>query len=229
MEWTADELSEVCTQYLDFVIENISKRKTQAAKQIYIEKHNITTRIIEKDNELYFSIFKGDKMIDQNNLRYFSNRIKKETPKEIPNKKAMKTELDSLIGTTIEKIFVSDNEIHFYTDKWIFKYGVYWDCCSDSFISDVQDFNKIKWKIVTDIKEIPLEDDGRTRRQEEDTIYWYKIYTEDEPSKFGPLTNAMIFAFRNSSNGYYGWSIYSIGITDNTEWMKEVEDNYISD
>lgn len=56
-------------------------------------------------------------MIDQNNLRYFSNRIKKETPKEIPNKKAMKTELDSLIGTTIEKIFVSDNEIHFYTDK----------------------------------------------------------------------------------------------------------------
>ena len=72
-------ISTVCTEYLDFVIEQKSRLKTPEAKKRWAEKNKITTRIIEKDGRGYFSIFKKDKMIDQNDLALFTKRIQPKT------------------------------------------------------------------------------------------------------------------------------------------------------
>jgi hypothetical protein len=145
------------------------------------------------------------------------------------------TELDVLIWKKIEQIFVDDREIDFVTNEWIFHFTTEWDCCSESFISDIIWFDKIKWIEIEGVEKIEIEDDGRKRRQEEDEIYWYRIKTKDVICNITwlEISNNMIFAFRNSSNWRYGWYF----VRNYTEYYEKLEkvkcsteifDNYFS-
>ena len=77
------------------------------------------------------------------------------------------------------------------------------DSCSETWISDIFGFSKLKGKLLQ-VQEIKLTksevyslEDGRAR-QKEDKIYGYRFITE---------LGTSVVAFRNSSNGYYGGSL----------------------
>jgi|GEM_PF-2120762 len=77
------------------------------------------------------------------------------------------------------------------------------DCCSESWISDAIGVPKILESEVLSVTKVPLEEmeypvnDGRTR-QDIDVVYGFRIRTN---------SGSAVFAFRNSSNGYYGGSL----------------------
>lgn len=74
------------------------------------------------------------------------------------------------------------------------------DCCSETWFADIIGLNNLRNSTVTGIEIInmPSVDDGRTR-QEYDEIYAYKLMTKEGVCEI---------IFRNSSNGYYGGSVY---------------------
>lgn len=108
---------------------------------------------------------------------------------------------DALVGKTVVGIDVSADEeaLRFRCDDGsVVVWDTDGDCCSESWWADGFELNALRGGRVIGASEINLPgydvEDGRGR-QEEDEVYGVEIRTDQGVAKF---------AFRNSSNGYYG-------------------------
>lgn len=90
------------------------------------------------------------------------------------------------------------------------------DCCSESWWADILGAKAAYGGVVTGVRtlDLPHPDDNRSR-QESDVVYGYALDTTK-----GTVT----FAFRNSSNGYYGGSSYAVETSPSATWA-EVDSN----
>lgn len=122
----------------------------------------------------------------------------------------------NFIWKNLEWILLSFDDDNFILriDWKYYKYSLWADCCSETYISDIiknislkeypsfwykWESLKIVWYEELDLEEweyIP-----RKSRQDVDSIYWIKIYLECEWDS----PNAITIVYRNSSNWYYGW------------------------
>lgn len=138
-----------------------------------------------------------------------------------------KDNADRLIGRTIKRIFMNEDNLKFETDLGPIVFAVSGDCCSYSYFHDFIGVKKLlQGNPVTAVKEVDLEPtDSKVPvdRHGDDVIqcYGYQIFTEDP--QLGEVT--AVFSFRNSSNGYYGGSLESA--PDDTEVSPEVIDDVL--
>lgn len=104
------------------------------------------------------------------------------------------TRLDDLIGKKINNVVLSEDkqEIVFHTDTADYKYYAYAECCSCSWIENIEDLDSLIGQVVLKCEEKTID------REEADwdvtDIMSYDIYTEKGICKID---------FRNESNGYY--------------------------
>jgi len=111
-----------------------------------------------------------------------------------------------LVGKTILKIFMNEDNLKFETDQGNVVFFVYGDCCSESVFYDFYGVENLIGKKVKEVKEVELKTDERMdakRYQEDVKVYGYTITTENPT--WGDVTS--VFSFRNYSNGYYGGSL----------------------
>lgn len=113
--------------------------------------------------------------------------------------------MKQLIGKTIDAVFIDSQNQHylmFRTDKgdiWFFGEG---DCCSETYFSDIQQIRNLIGMTVLSVEDIDLKEGEykpKSSRQNVDSVYGIKLYTE---------RGICIIVYRNSSNGYYGGSCY---------------------
>lgn len=125
--------------------------------------------------------------------------------------------LGSLVGKTIVGVDVSagESDLRFRcADGSTVVWSTDGDCCSESWWADGFQLGNLRNAKVRSVEEIPLpvhQNDGRTR-QEFDQAYGYRIWTN---------RGDVFFAFRNSSNGYYG-GFCGLGEDGKQEW-REIE------
>ena len=66
-------------EYFQFVVAEMCKSDDLKEQTEYIKKHKITTRVIKTEDKHLFTIYKGKKLVDQNDMRFFVKREKKDT------------------------------------------------------------------------------------------------------------------------------------------------------
>src|SRR5690242_380172 len=119
-----------------------------------------------------------------------------------------------LIGATVVGIYVSEEYLTFETNRGLVTYTVDGDCCSHSYFFDFHGVeNLLSNGPVIAFESVDLspgdvgyQDPAATRREydEEVVVYGFRLTTEHP--QFGSVSS--VFSFRNSSNGYYGGSMY---------------------
>lgn len=108
---------------------------------------------------------------------------------------------EKLIGNRIVELKIADSSIVFQLENYsLIAYSVSGDCCSQSWFSDILNFNSVRNKVIHHLEEPEgLKDyniaDGRCRDCY-DEVYGVTLVAEDG-------SKCDIY-FRNSSNGYYG-------------------------
>jgi len=122
----------------------------------------------------------------------------------------------NFIWKNLEWIYLwhDDNNFILRIDWIYYIYYLSADCCSETYISDIIKNISLKkypsfwyyWKSIKIVwyEEVDLmewEYSHRESRQEEDQIYWIKIYLECEWDSPDSIT----IVYRNSSNWYYWW------------------------
>lgn len=119
--------------------------------------------------------------------------------------------MKELIGSTIKAIYVDTQNqecLSFETDKGVFNYYVWGDCCSNSYFSDVVNVDfMLSGKKVLDVEEMQLQQ-GEFRPMKNDSdecisLYGYRLTIGDDEDD---ILGCGIVMFRNASNGYYGGS-----------------------
>ena len=132
----------------------------------------------------------------------------------------METELKSLIGRTIEKIFINQRFLKFVTDNGEFVYEVIGDCCSESYFYDFYGVVNILGKTVGGVEIVNLMSGDvlvrNTVSDEYTQVYGYQIFNDGDGYR-SPTTS--VFSFRNLSNGYYGGEIRQV-------FPKTIENEY---
>ncbi len=132
------------------------------------------------------------------------------------------------IGSTVQKIFMDEDTLIFETDKGTFGWTVEGDCCSHSYFHDFIGVKKllagnpiVKAGEVSELPDKLEYDDSKDDKGWDDCIqvYGYEFVTLDP--KFGEVTSVM--AFRNSSNGYYGGWMNSMGDNPSTAGVPEIK------
>lgn len=120
-------------------------------------------------------------------------------------------ELERLVGSIIEKIYMNEEYLTFVTDKGVFSYTVIGDCCSHSYFFDFYGVKQLIGNEILTFERVELAvgdvgyrkatyDVGITDWSEEVAVYGFRLTTNH--ALFGELTS--VFSFRNASNGYYG-------------------------
>lgn len=125
--------------------------------------------------------------------------------------------LKAIAGKRIERLEVGDQEGQL---RFTVKDGapVVWqtegDCCSETWFADIIGTENLVGHEVLKAEEIevPAVEDNRTR-QEEDQFYGVRLVTEKGPCEI---------IYRNSSNGYYGGSIYLPDPPSSCDKWKEI-------
>lgn len=111
-----------------------------------------------------------------------------------------------LVGKKITELRISADQsvLAFYTDQGVIAYETYGDCCSETWFADITGVSALLGGTVQTADEVSMDgynvEDGRTR-QDFDEAYGVKITTDKGYSDI---------VFRNSSNGYYGGSIWRL-------------------
>jgi hypothetical protein len=111
--------------------------------------------------------------------------------------------MKELIGKTITALRVNEDQsflVFDHPDGGSTIYQTYGDCCSETWFADITGVTALIGGTVVEVAEVEMNevDDGRTR-QESDAFYGVKLRTEKGVADI---------VYRNSSNGYYGGSIY---------------------
>jgi hypothetical protein len=70
--------------------------------------------------------------------------------------------MQRLIGKKIEKVFIGEAEESLYvtTDQGILKFTVSGDCCSESWFSDIYNFDALTGGVVRTVEDIELPGDS---------------------------------------------------------------------
>jgi hypothetical protein len=120
-------------------------------------------------------------------------------------------ELSSLVGKKVTKILISEGCLIFETDQGRVGFGVDGDCCSYSYFYDITGPQKLldNGPIVS-ARELDLSHDNHDQDYEYIRVYGYEFVSEHPV--FGEQTT--VVTFRNSSNGYYGGSMYLLHAPD---------------
>jgi hypothetical protein len=107
-------------------------------------------------------------------------------------------------GAKVSQLIIDENEdvLIFITDKGVFKWVTYGDCCSHTWFADIIGVECLINHVIQDVHDIDIPEsynleDGRCK-QEVDSAYGVQIVTE---------RGYCDIIFRNSSNGYYGGNI----------------------
>lgn len=142
----------------------------------------------------------------------------------------MKNGIERLVGKVVLKIYMNEDFLKFETDQGSVVYGVYGDCCSSSYFHDFIGVKKLLENgTVLSAKEINLDEKTQKYNEtEKETMTWgaiscYGFEIVTEHPVFGEQTS--VFSFRNSSNGYYGGSLYDG--KDDKDVQPEVTDDVI--
>lgn len=109
-------------------------------------------------------------------------------------------DLDNLIGQKINSVVVSDDceLITFETDTHKYIYEAEGECCSCSWVEEIEDIDNIIGQTIIKIKKNGVKRGFEENEYECLDIMNYDIYTEKGICKID---------FRNSSNGYYGGNL----------------------
>lgn len=117
-----------------------------------------------------------------------------------------KDPMQELVGRTIDSLSISDDEtvLVFDTDMGPIVFGTDGDCCSRSWFNDVLGVNSLMGAKVTEVEEVPMaylkgKELEKYDRYEVIKVYGYKLKTTHGYADL---------IFRNSSNGYYGGTVY---------------------
>jgi hypothetical protein len=118
--------------------------------------------------------------------------------------------MDEVIGRTITAIHLNEDNtlLRFDTDQGPLFWSAEGDCCSESWIEEINHVESLIGNTVEAVKEMDQAEAEGTR-QDWDVIYGYQLTTRGGHS---------LIAFRNSSNGYYGGSLDSIAAAEIKEW-----------
>jgi len=130
-----------------------------------------------------------------------------------------------IIGIKINK---DSDVLVFETEQWNVNYVAEWDCCSTSWVSNIETdvatpFKDIFWlevkEVITmDLSEQNINDDPKYDCLQ---VYWYELKFE--------LDKSLFITYRNSSNWYYwGWLWYTKTISKDIE-LKDITEKYISE
>ena len=133
--------------------------------------------------------------------------------------------LSNLIGKTVENIYINKSK-----DKIFFKLddgkNIGWkadaDCCSESWIEHIT--LPYEFKGPRKVESIYTIDIGQAipTRQESDELYGVKIILDPN----GCWGKEIYIEFRNSSNGYYGGSMTSIGEISTLEGLNLIKESF---
>lgn len=104
---------------------------------------------------------------------------------------------DELKNKLVRKVFYNENEITFVLDDDTkVSYRAVGDCCSSSYIEDLDNRDAFTNAIFVDVEEV----DGETKDVSDWEVYKWTFY------KFKTNKGMCTLSFRNESNGYYnGW------------------------
>ena len=114
--------------------------------------------------------------------------------------------MEQLIGKKITELRINEDQsvLAFYTDQGVIAYETYGDCCSETWFADITGVSALLGGTVQTADEVSMDgynvEDGRTR-QDFDEAYGVKLTTDK---------GYCDIVFRNSSNGYYGGSIWRL-------------------
>lgn len=108
--------------------------------------------------------------------------------------------------------------VKFITDEGTLVYESDANCCSDTFISNIQGLRNLLGYKVFDAVECPTINNAEpSYRQKYDDIHRYVLATDQ---------GYVDIEFRNSSNGYYGGDFHLISREPSTIEWKELTDDY---
>lgn len=120
--------------------------------------------------------------------------------------------LESIVGAIVNRIAMDEDTLVFDTDKGLFAFTVYGDCCSLSYFYDFYGVDKLLGNgPVTEVHEVEL-DQSDVQQRDYTQAYGFSLVTE-HPT-WGAQTS--VFSFRNDSNGYYGGWMEALS-TDNPD------------
>lgn len=131
------------------------------------------------------------------------------------------TNMDSLVGRTIQSLEIDGNEQHylrFKTNQGDVIYEAVGDCCSESWFYHVLGVDGLLNQRVVEIVNVEMGDapDDGLGRQDVDSLYGIRLVT---------TRGYVDIEFRNSSNGYYGgWLEEVSGIPDDVKMVQVTED-----
>lgn len=114
--------------------------------------------------------------------------------------------LEQLIGKKITELRINEDQsvLAFYTDQGVIAYETRGDCCSETWFADITGVSALLGGTVQTADKVNMDgynaEDGRTRQQH-DEAYGVKLTTDK---------GYCDIVFRNSSNGYYGGSIWRL-------------------
>ena len=110
----------------------------------------------------------------------------------------------NLVGRMVTELYVGTGEaiLRFHTLTSDVYWGTDGDCCSETWFADIYDLKYLIGHTVLSIHEVEQDDphDGRSR-QECDQLVLITIVTDAGQCRI---------YWRNSSNGYYGGSVYAL-------------------
>lgn len=140
-------------------------------------------------------------------------------------------EQESLVGAKIKKVYVNKTKVQGYTlfdvcavlldtSKGFYSISVGADCCSDGYIDHIElpyEYDMEMTGEITEVRAMPNIEAPAASKQSVDKIYGLCIQLR----KGG----ALIFEYRNSSNGYYGsyHTIAKVAAPDMDEWVELTE------
>lgn len=114
--------------------------------------------------------------------------------------------MEQLIGKKIVGLRINEDQsvLAFYTDQGVIAYETRGDCCSETWFADITGVSALLGGAVQTADKVNMDgynvEDGRTRQQH-DEAYGVKLTTDK---------GYCDIVFRNSSNGYYGGSIWRL-------------------
>lgn len=135
--------------------------------------------------------------------------------------------MKELKNKIIKEIWIDEQNqyyLKFICEDGVYCYEATGDCCSESYFSDVNRLGYFINEKINEVKEVELMEEEyqeKTSRQEYDSIYGVKIYTDK---------GIGLIIMRNSSNGYYGGSYNLVNEDEISSKIKmiKIENDYSS-